>query len=170
MNTEASNRISTAVQEYRIMAETISGQDRKYGNRDRPQWATPLFVTFTRDFNRAGRKVHVPDFQLRCFRCSSTGVVQVQQDCIVALTLSCLSIRCRQKRIHFRFFEIINDRLPGFLEWDRTDLPAPFDMFWTMLSNETGQHTNGGKTFVSRGNPAMTRGFEIGEKQANKIR
>jgi hypothetical protein len=75
-----------------------------------------------------------------------------------------------QQGIHLRLFEIGNDSLAGLFEWDRADLPTPFDMRRTTLADKACEGTNGSKASIASGNTAVPRRFKIGEKATDKIR
>ena len=75
---------------------------------------------------------------------------------MVAPALRGSPVRGREQGVDLRLFEIGNDGFTGFLEWYRTDLPGPFDMYWAMFADEARECANGGKPLVARGDGTVT--------------
>jgi hypothetical protein len=88
---------------------------------------------------------------------------------VVASTLRCSPVRCRQQSVDLRLFEIGNDSLHGLLERNRADLSGPFDMDRTVLADESRQGADGSEALVAGGNAAVTGSLEIREKEPDEL-
>jgi hypothetical protein len=148
----------------------VRDQSSELLNGARPQRTLPLFATFAADFHRATRQVQFADEQLCSFLGASSGVVEKQQQSVVATALGGLAIWDAQQRIHLRFVQIGNDCLAGLFERNGTDLAAPSDVFRTVLSHEASQSMNRGQPLVPSGDRTLPHLFQIGQEESHQIR
>ena len=135
VNAKTCNGLTTAIEKDACLRGAVRDEVSEFSNGARPQRAMTFFTTLAADLHRATGQVEFANEQLCGFLGASSGVVEKQQQSVVATALGRLAIRGTQERIHLRFVEIGDDYLAGFFERNGTDLTAPGNVFRTVLLN-----------------------------------
>jgi hypothetical protein len=99
----------------------------------------------------------IADADVCCFIGAGSGIVQEQQERVVATPLRGATVGCREQGIHLRLVEVGNWSLSGSFEGNRPKLSAPFDTLGTTLADEMGQHMDHGQSLVARRHAAAAR-------------
>ena len=81
-----------------------------------------------------------------------------------------MAVRGRQQGIHFRFIQIGNRRLTGFLEGDQANLGAPVDVFGVLFADKSCQGMNAAQPLIACAGRAATLLFHVGEEQTHEPR
>jgi hypothetical protein len=164
--------LPTTVEEDVLRRTSTVNERSQFVNRPRPQRTTTELVALTSQDHERGiavgcnTEVEIADLHMGHLVGPSAGVVQKQKDRVVPTTLSRAAVGRFQQRIQFILFQVPDQWAGGLLRRDGLNLPAPFQVFWTVLTDESGQRTDGRETLVSRGDSATARFLQILEKSS----
>src|SRR5207237_9824898 len=122
----------------------------------------PCFPTCTANNQHTTHHIQFADEQLCGFLGASSGVVEKQQQRVVATTLSGLTVRGAEERIHLRLVQRGDDRLGGLFKRDGADLTTPGNVLRTMLADEASQRMNRRQALVGGGNRTLSGLFQDG--------
>ena len=79
-------------------------------------------------------------------------------------------VGCGEQSVHFRFVEIADLRVAGFLYGNQVDLRPPVDVFRCMFADETGKGMNTTEPLVACADRTMSLFFHMRQKQAHHLR
>ena len=113
VDAEACDGMRAAIKEDTGCRGAVRDESFEFLNRAWPQRTLPLFATFAANFHRTTHHIQLADEQLCGFLGASSGVVEKQQQRVVATTLSGLTVRGAEERIHLRLVQSGDDRLAG---------------------------------------------------------
>ena len=170
VDAKACHRMAAAIEKNRCRGGAVCDEICKFSNSDRPQWAVTLFATFAADLRGAACQVEFAHEQLCGFLGASPGVIEKQQQGVIAATLGSLAVWGCQERIHLWFIQIGDHCLAGFFERDGTDLTTPGNVFRTVLSHEARQRVNRSQPLVACGNRTLPRLFQVCQEEPHQIR
>jgi hypothetical protein len=88
-------------------------------------------------------QIEVADGQRRDFGRAGTGVIEEEEDRVVAETLPGRTVGCVEYRIHLGFFEVAHGLAHCLLEGNPTDLAAPREMFRAAFADVAGKRVDG---------------------------
>lgn len=80
---------------------------------------------------------------------TGTSVVQKQKKGIVPLPPRCLAVGGSEQGFHFSLIKIADRQARSPFEWNRPDLAAPFEMLWTVQTDEVRQGADGSQPLIA---------------------
>ena len=164
---ESGQRLPATVEEDMLGCVSTINERTQFVNHPRPEWTTAAFVSFATQNN--GRRiaagcnteVEVADLHMGHLVGPSTGVVQKQKNRVVPTTLGSATVGRLQQRIQFVLFQVPDQWAGDFLRRDGLNLPAPFQVFRAVLTDETRQGVDRRETLISRGGPTAASFLQI---------
>ena len=162
MDAEACDGMPAAIEEDTGCRGAVRDESFEFLHRAWPQRTLPLFATFAANFHRTTHHIQFADKQLCGFLGASSGVVEKQHQRVVATTLSGLTVRGVEERIHLRLVQRGDDRLGGLFKRDGADLTTPDNVLRTMLADEASQRMNRRQALVAGGNRTLSGLFQVG--------
>ena len=106
-------------------------------------------------------ELKIADPHLCRFIRASTGVVQEQEEQVVAASLRGVAIGRREQRIHLGLFQVGDRRRERTLERDRSDIPTPFNVFRAMLPDEPRQRMDHREPLITRCQHALSLVLQV---------
>jgi hypothetical protein len=88
-------------------------------------------------------QIEVPHGKRCDFGRAGTGVIEEEEDRVVAETLPRGAIRCVEERIHLGLFEVAHHLAHRLLEGNPADLAAPREMLRAAFADVTGKRMDG---------------------------
>src|SRR5712691_8866422 len=170
VDAEACDGMPATIEEDTGCRGAVHDESFEFLNGTRPQRTLPLFAAFAANFHSTTRHIQFADEQLCGFLGASSGVVEKQQQCMVATALSGLTVGSAEERIHLRLVQRGDDCMAGLFKRDGTDLTTPDNVLRTALSDEASQSMNRRQALVASGNRTLTGLFQIGQEEAHEIR
>ncbi len=156
MNAKSRDGLTTSIQKDVLGWSPRLDRCAELACRMRPQWTEALLIAFAVDLHvrmiPMGRmcELKIADAHVCRFICANTGVVQEQEEQVVAAALRGVSIGRGEQRIHLGFFQVGDGSLGCTLERDRSNTPTPFDAFRAMLLDESRQRMDRSESLVTR--------------------
>lgn len=80
---------------------------------------------------------------------TGTSVVQKQKKGLVPLPPRCLAVGRSEQGFHFSLIKIADRQARSPFEWNRPDLAAPFEMLWTVQTDEVRQGADGSQPLIA---------------------
>ena len=116
-----------------------------------PEWATALLAPLACDPNGLGMPVDITYPHTGRLAHACPGIVEEQQQRVVACSLERRSVRGRQQRIDLSLLDLGNACRDALLDRDHPELGGPLDMLRAALSDEAGQRMNRGEALIACG-------------------
>jgi DNA-directed RNA polymerase specialized sigma24 family protein len=129
-------------------------------HRRDPQWTMPCLAAFadqTHGARSIGPDIEIADRRRGGLAGAGAGVVEEQQEAVIAPAVLDGTVRHRQQRVHLRFVEIAETGAVVSFEGHRPNLAAPGNQLWTSLADEGGQGGGGATANRGRGSRSSRR-------------
>ncbi len=156
VDAEASHGLAADVEEDPCIARPLytgAQEFAQYVDGVCPEWARPRFAALAEQVRRrSGPENEVTDGDARGFGGSCTGVVEEQEQRVVAASLGPPAIRRGQQRVDLVLVEIRHDGCRRATVGNRPDLHGLLDEFGHLSTDETEERVNGCQALVASGN------------------
>src|SRR5208283_2435405 len=167
MNAVTRDGLTTTVQEHMLVMGPFVGKATEVLDGVGPERATALLAPLAHDPDGPGVPVDVADPERCRLTHTRTGVVKEQQQGVIACSLARRSIGSGQQRIELRLLQVGDAGSDTFLDRHHPNLGAPFDVLWTVRTDEPGQSVYRAEALVPCGRGALPLALQMSEEGAN---
>ena len=170
MNSKARHGIAVSVEEQWPARISPSDEEAQLSHCFFPERTKTNFLTFALDLHRtsSGRvRSQILNRDSSGFTSSRPRVLEKQQQGVIPLAILTGPIWCPKKFVDFIFLHIRDWNFPCSLEWNASDLCAPFHMLRATTPGVPGEGMERRKPLVSGGNRAISISFQVREEIRN---
>jgi len=115
------------------------------------------------------RQIQVAHRHADGFTRPGAGVVQEEQDRVVAETLTSAESRGVEQRVHLMFLEVAHAFVGRLLERDTADFIAPREVLGAAGADEARERVERGQALIACRDPTGSRLFEMAQKLTDVI-
>ena len=140
MNAVAGDGWAAVIKEYRLIRRAVPGECKQLPGCGRPQGTSTGLAALATYFDMAhgvGPEIQVLNPQARCLRSAGAGVVEKQEQGVVAPAEHGVAIRCGEERVHLRLFQVGDFGTMETLKRNSANRSAPCDVLGAVFGNES---------------------------------
>src|SRR5271165_6290039 len=169
MNAVTRDGLTTAVQEHMLVMGPFVGKATEVLDGVGPERATSLLAPLAHDPDGPRVPVDVADPERCRLTHTRTRVVKEQQQGVIAGSLARRSIGSGKQRIDLRLLQVGDAGSNTLLDRHHPNLGAPFDVLWTVRTDEPGQSVYRAEALVPCGRGALPLALQMSEEGANHL-